>query len=167
MFSYELRQRKDMKVRVSTLVILFILPFGAQLSVTVWVWRLTQPWDQARWWKKRSKTFRVFFTNQSYYPAPIHTVSPILWGKKKKITLLWTNYVLMLTKITWGGDNWKNLGEGTERSRSISQNTIEQVVQTVGPVVYFIVWHALEFFFFPHTASSWNNFSYFSQNHDS
>lgn len=143
LLSYELRQRKDRKVRVSTLVILFILLGSSVVSHRLGV-KADSALGPGKVMKEGSKTFRVFFTDQSYYRGPIRTISPTLW--KKKITLPWMNYALRATKITWGGENGKNLMEGRERSRSISQNATEQVVQTVGPVVYFTDWHVLELF---------------------
>lgn len=86
MFRYELRQRKDRKVRVSTLVILFILLGSSVVSHRLGV-QADSALGPGKVTKEGSKTFRVFFTNQSYYPGSIHTVSPTLWKNNKKITL--------------------------------------------------------------------------------
>lgn len=96
-----------------------------------------------------AKPSRVFSTNQSYYPTPMHTVSLTLWKKNQTPTFHFIIRKLFSNpakKTTWGGDNWRKLGGGTKTSSSIGQIATQQVVQKTRVVVYFIDWHVAAFF---------------------
>lgn len=154
MFSYELRQiHEGQWFLFGNLIYPHLeLSCESQPGCEQWLSLGTRQGHQ----RMEAKPSRVFFTNKSCYPTPVHTVSLMLSKEKQTPTFPFIRRKLSSKpgkkNTTWGGDNWRTLGGGTKTSSSIGQ-VATQVVQQIRVVMYFIDWHIAALVFHVQAAS--------------